>query len=124
MRALIQIAFNGVALWLAAHLVPGINYYGGLFDLLVAGMVFGLINLLVKPLVTLLSLPFIVITLGLFFVVINGCTLYLAALFLEDLWIDSFRAAMLGGVVIAMFNWMVRGLSGESSQLERRTISF
>ena len=80
--------------------------------LLLAGLVFGLINLIVKPIVTFFSLPLIVVTLGLFFLVINALMLYLAAYFLDGLTVDGFVAALLGGLVIALFNWALRAFGG------------
>ncbi len=109
MRALAQIVLNGVGILLAAYLVPGIDYQGGLLYLLLAGLVMGLVNLLVKPLVTLLSLPFIVLTLGVFFLVINGLMLYLAAFLLSGLTVEGCLPAILGGIVLALFNWLIRG---------------
>lgn len=110
LRAVVQVALNGVALWLAANLVPGIAYTGGWLYLLIAGLVFGLINLLVKPIVTFFSLPFIVLTLGLFFLVINALMLKLADVLLDGLVVDGAVAAILGGLVIAVFNWVVGAL--------------
>ena len=75
MRAFLQVVLNAAALWLAANLVPGIHYTGGLVWLLLAGLVLGLLNLLVKPILTFFSLPLIVLSLGLFFLVINGLIL-------------------------------------------------
>lgn len=111
LRALLQVVLNGAGLWLASELVPGIAYQGDLLYLLLAGLVIGLINLLVKPIVTLLSLPLIVLTLGLFYLVINGLVLYLAAGLLDGLTVDGCVPAMLGGLVIAALNWLVRAFS-------------
>ncbi len=108
MWLIVQVLLNGVAILLAAYFVPGIQYEGGVVYLLLAGLVMGLINLFVKPLVTLLSLPFIVLTLGLFFFVINGLMLYLASWVLDGLTIEGCFPAILGGVVIGIFNWLVR----------------
>jgi putative membrane protein len=77
---------------------------------LIVGLVFGLVNLLVKPIVTLLSLPLIVLTLGLFYLAINGLMLWLASYFLSGLRIDGCLPAILGGLVIAAINWLVRAL--------------
>ena len=107
LRALAQVALNALALWLASRIVPGIEYSGGLLYLLLAGFVFGLINLLVKPIVTLLSLPFLVLTLGFFFLVINALMLKLADWLLSGLTVRGAVAAILGGLVIAVFNWLV-----------------
>ncbi len=112
MRALAQILLNGIGIVIAAELVPGIAYQGGLLYLLLTGLVIGLINLLVKPLAVLLSLPLLVLTLGLFFLVINGLMLALAALLLDGLTIAGFVPALLGGLVLALFNWLVRAFAG------------
>ena len=113
LRAIAQVVLNGVALLVAAYLVPGIEYAGTLPYLLLAGLVLGLVNLLVKPLVSLLSLPFIVVTLGLFYLVINGLMLALAASLLDGLTVDGCLPAVLGGLVIAAFNWIVRAFTTE-----------
>jgi putative membrane protein len=111
MRALLQIVLNGVAVLIAAYLVPGIAYHGSLLYLLLVGLVFGLINLIVKPIVTFFSLPLIVLTLGLFYLVINGLMLYLAAGLLQGLEVHGCLPAILGGLVIAIFNWLVRAFA-------------
>lgn len=113
LRALIQIVLNGVAILLVAKIVPGIHYQGDIWYLLLTGLVVGGINLLVRPLVVLLSLPFIVLTLGLFFLVINGALLYLASFLLSGLTIDGCFPAILGGLVMALLNWVIRALSSD-----------
>ena len=113
MRALIQILLNGLAILLVARVVPGIHYEGDWIYLLLTGVVVGLLNLTVKPLVTVLSLPFIVLSLGLFFIVINAFILYVAAWLLGGLTIDGCGAALLGGLVMALFNWVVRAFDQE-----------
>lgn len=115
-RALLQIVLNGVALLIAAKLVPGITYTGDLLYLLLAGLVLGLINLLVKPIVTFFSFPLIVVTLGLFYLVINGLVLLLADRLLADLQVDGCLPAILGGLVIAVLNWLVRAVSPSSEE--------
>jgi putative membrane protein len=113
-RALLQIALNGVAVLVAAYLVPGITYTGHLPALLLVGLVVGLINLIVKPIVTVFSFPLIVLTLGLFYLLINGMMLYLAAWLLpHHLQVSGCGAAILGGLVIALVNWLVRAFTSE-----------
>lgn len=107
-RSLAQIALNGLGVFLAAWLIPGIDYQGGVFYLLLTGLVIGLINLLVKPLVSLLSLPLIMLSLGLFYLVINGAMLLLAAALLDGLTVDGCLPAILGGLVLGLFNWLTR----------------
>jgi putative membrane protein len=110
LRAILQVVLNGLALLLTAALVPGVHYDDGILPLLVAGLVIGLINLVVKPVVRFLSLPFIVITLGLFYLVINGAMLALASVLLPRLHLDGCLPALAGGLVMAMFNWVTRWL--------------
>jgi len=113
LRALLQIVLNGIALLVAAYLVPGIHYSGSLWYLLIAGLVLGLINLVVKPIVSFFSFPLILLTLGLFYLLINGLMLYLADIFLDGLTVDGCIPAILGGLVIAVFNWVMRALTPE-----------
>ena len=106
LRLIAQVALNGLGVWLAAYLVPGVDYVGDLPYLLLTGLVIGLINLLVKPLVTLLTLPAVMVTLGLFLLVINGAMLLLAAALLDGLTMDGCLPAILGGLVLALCNWI------------------
>lgn len=116
-RALLQIVLNGVAVLIAAYFVPGISYTGTLPALLLVGLVIGLVNLVVKPIVTFFAFPLIVVTLGLFYLVINGLMLYLAAWLLPGhLHVSGCGAAILGGVVIALVNWLARAFAPSSSE--------
>jgi putative membrane protein len=110
-RALLQVVLNGIALLIAARLIPGIHFTGGWIYLLLAGLVIGLLNLLVKPIVSFFSFPLIVLTLGLFYLVINGLTLLLADALLSELRIEGCLPAILGGLVIALANWLVRAFT-------------
>jgi putative membrane protein len=109
-RMLLQILLNGLGVMLAAYVVPGVHYTGSWPYLLLVGLVIGLINLLVRPLVVLLSLPALLLTLGLFYLLINGALFYLAAYLLHGLTVDGCLPAVLGGLVLAVFNWLMRGV--------------
>jgi putative membrane protein len=111
LRALLQVILNAVGLWLASRYIPGISYTGDLLSLLFAGLVLGLVNLLVKPIVSLFSFPLIVLTLGLFYLAINGLMLWLTAGLLAGLQVDGCLPAILGGLLIAFLNWVVRAFS-------------
>lgn len=110
MTILLRILLNGLALWTAPYLLPGVHFRGDLWRLLVAGAVVGLINLLVRPLLTLLSLPLVVVTLGLFYLVLNGFLFWLADRLLADLAVDSFLWAIAGGLFLAVWNFVLRAL--------------
>lgn len=106
MKLLIRLIVNAIALWVAVRLVPGITYEGGPVTLLLVALIFGVVNALVRPLLTVLTCPLIVVTLGLFVLVINGILLALTAwisgLFDLGFYIDGFWAAFLGALVISI----------------------
>jgi putative membrane protein len=110
-KALARILLNGLALIVAAHLVPGIEYrQDGILVLLLAGLVVGAVNLLVKPVAVFFSFPLIVVTLGLFYLLINGLLLQLVDFFVPQLTVQGCFPAILGGLVIGLFNWAVQVL--------------
>jgi putative membrane protein len=108
MRILARILLNGLGLVAAATLLPGIHWSGDLAALVLAGCVIGAINLIVKPVVTFLSCPLIVLSLGLFYLVINGAMLALADALLPPLEVDGFLWAVGGGIFLALFNLVIR----------------
>lgn len=99
------------ALWAATQLVPGIHV-AGLFSLLLAALVFGLVNAVVRPAMVLLSLPLTVLTLGLFLLVVNAAMLGLTALLLPGVRIDGFGPALLGAIVVSIVSWAATRLFG------------
>ena len=119
MKLLARIVLNGIGLLVVAYLVPGVHWNlvltsaDGILTLVGAGIVLGLLNLLVKPLLSFLSIPLIFLTLGLFYLVINGIVLKLADFFLDSLTVDGFVAAILGGLVLSIFNLLVKGIGKE-----------
>lgn len=108
MTILLRIVLNGLGLWAAAQVLPGVHYQGDLWYLLIAGFVLGLVNLLVRPLLTLLSLPLLVVTLGLFYLILNGFLFWLTDQLLDGLSVDSFFWAMAGGLFLAIWNLLLR----------------
>lgn len=103
-----------VAIAFTAWLLPGINVVDDAsVSYALIAVVFGVINTFVKPLVKLLTCPFIVFTLGLFLLVINGAMLWLTAEILPDLLtIDNFWWAMLGGLVMAIVGTVLESWLG------------
>ncbi|MEX1258122.1 MAG: phage holin family protein, partial [Gemmatimonadota bacterium] len=81
----IRLFVNAVALWVAAQLVSGIQLTGDFWPIILVAAVFGLVNALIKPVALLLSLPFLIITLGLFTIVINALMLMLTAAIVDAL---------------------------------------
>jgi putative membrane protein len=70
------------------------------------GLLFGVVNALVGPILRLLSLPFVLLTLGLFLLVVNAALLGLTALITDRLEIDGFLTALLGGLILAIAGWV------------------
>ena len=106
----IRIFVNALALSAAAYLVSGIHLTGGFGDVLVVALVFGLVNALLKPLVWILSLPFLVVTLGLFTFVVNGLMLLVTARLTENLAVSGLWSAVLGSVVISLVSMVMGSL--------------
>lgn len=102
----IRWVINAVALYVAVLIVPGIVFGGEWVDLLWLALIFGLLNALVRPILKLLALPLIILTLGLFTLLINAGMLLLtssvAQSFGLDFSVDGFWAAFLGGLVITL----------------------
>lgn len=110
---LIGLAVNGVAIWVASELIPGISLTfpaGETLDKVlyvgVIALIFTLVNMIVKPIVKVLSLPLTIITLGLFSLVISALMLlltgWIAGKVGYGLVIDGFLPALLGAIVIAL----------------------
>jgi putative membrane protein len=72
MSFLVRLLVNAAALWVATRIVPGVTYSGEVLPFLVVALVFGIINTFIGPVVKLLSLPLIILTLGIFALVVNG----------------------------------------------------
>src|SRR5438105_15798482 len=118
MQLLIRLIINAVAIWLAAAWVDKIQIWspedkgtgGKVIVILAVAVVFTIVNALVKPIVKLLSLPLVIVTLGLFLLVINALMLWLTAKITETtdygLRVDGFWAAVWGGIIVAVVNWI------------------
>jgi putative membrane protein len=106
LRLLIRFVVLALIIGLVAEIVPGIHVHGGFGSLLWIAFLFSLVNLILGPIARLLSLPFILVTLGLFLLVIDAALLGLTAAITSHLDIDGFWWAVLGGLLIAIFSWL------------------
>jgi putative membrane protein len=106
MRLLLRFACNAVALYVAAWAISGVSYGNDWWSLLIAAAVFTLVNMWVKPILTILSLPFIIVTLGLFLFLLNILMLYITD-WLTDFDLRSFGAAALAAIVVSVVNWVL-----------------
>lgn len=110
MRILLSIVFNAIALYATAMVVPGITFRGSIGILLVAGAIFGLFNLIVRPVAMLLSLPLLIVTLGLFYFVLNGILLWVASFILPGYNVAGLIPGILGSLVFTIVNWALSAL--------------
>lgn len=102
MSFIIKVLVNAAALWVAAQIVPGIDLIADIWQVLLIALVFGLINAFIKPILKVLSLPVLILTLGLFAIVINMVMLAITAGLMEGLTVDGVLAAFLGALVISV----------------------
>lgn len=106
----IRLFVNALALSVAAWLVPGIVLEGGVGGVLLVALVFGLVNAVLKPLLLVLSFPFLIVTLGLFAFVVNGLMLLLTARLTDQLAVSGLWAAILGSIVISVVSAVIGSL--------------
>lgn len=97
-----------LGLWIAAGLLSdSISYDSQAHVIVVAGLILAIINTILKPILVVFSLPALVITLGLFMIIINGLTVYIASKLYTELHITNFWAAVFAGMVIGLVNYLV-----------------
>ncbi len=117
---LVRLIINAAALFVAVQLIPGMHFVGGLGKLLLVALVFGLVNAVVRPVLTLLSCPLIVVTLGLFLLVINalmlGLTSWLSSRLNLGFQVDGFWPALLGGLIIGLVSTALTLFVGRAAQ--------
>jgi putative membrane protein len=115
---LLSLSINIIAILAAVWIVPGIDLQGPWWGLALVALLFGLINTAVRPLLLLLALPFVIVTLGVFMLVINALMLYLTSWLAQgfniEFTVNSFGAAVLGSIVISIITTLLRLISGES----------
>jgi putative membrane protein len=110
-RLIISIIVNGLAIGLTAALLPGIHIVPFSYTtLLLLGIVFGVINAIIRPVVNVLSLPITILSLGLWQLVLNALMLYLGSLFISELKIDGFWWAILGGIVMGIIGSILEAI--------------
>lgn len=116
---LVRVAVNAVALWVASLIVPGITFAGAdsttsmIITIGAVGLIFGVLNAIVKPVLFVLSLPLLIVTLGLFLLVLNAIMLSLTSwasgalglnFVVQDFWWDAVLGAIIISIISAMLN--------------------
>ena len=127
MWLLSRLLINAAALWAATEFVDGISFDGDWRLLFVVALVFGVLNVAVRPILKLLTLPFLILTLGLFIFVVNAVMLWLTGLVSDTFGlgfhVNRFRAAFVGALVVTVVSFalslFVRPERGNKKERER-----
>lgn len=114
---LLRTLISAIGLWIAAALVPGMELRGT-GTLLLAALLLGVVNAVVRPLLVLLTLPITVLTLGAFLLVVNAAMLALVARLLDGFTLEGFGAALLGSIVVGLTGWIASWYVGPRGRVE------
>ena len=114
---LVRTLISAAGLWVAAAILPGISIRG-VGTLIVAALLLGVANAVVRPVAIILTLPITVVTLGLFLLVINASMLALVAYLLEDFTIAGLGSAVLGSLVVGITGWLSSWFIGPRGKTE------
>lgn len=104
---------NTFGVLIAVALVPGVDYEGAL-ALLLASLLLGVLNAAVRPFLLVLALPLVVVTLGLFIIVINAVLLFVVSGIVPGFHVESFGSALLGALIIGVVAFLLNGLTGRN----------
>jgi putative membrane protein len=116
MGFLLRVVVNIVAIVLAAKIVRGIELDGAL-SAVAAGLLLGVVNAVVRPVLLVLTFPITLVTLGLFLLVLNGICLWLVAAVVKGFTVAGFWPAVLGALVVSIVSWVVTVLVSDSGKL-------
>ncbi|HBA45973.1 hypothetical protein A2W67_03250 [Candidatus Nomurabacteria bacterium RIFCSPLOWO2_02_40_28] len=112
MKTIIHWVVSALAILISAYVLPGVHVDGFLSALIVA-VVLGVINVFLRPILIMFTLPLTVLTLGLFVLVINGILIMLAAYVVPGFAVDGFLSAFLFGIVLAVVSAVLQSFKGE-----------
>lgn len=118
-RFILRAAIAAVGLWLATEWIHGLSIDAPM-TLVVAAVLLGIVNAFIRPLLILLTLPFTVVTLGLFLLVVNAAMLALVAALLPGMHVSGFWAAFWGALVVSIVSWIGSMVFGPKGRIEVR----
>jgi putative membrane protein len=123
MSFIVRILITAAALWVAVRLVPGISYTGTTASFLVLALIFGAINAILRPILFVLSLPFLIATLGLFTFVVNALAFWIASALSATLGlpfhVSGFVAAFWGALVVSVVSFALSMFVGKERRGEQ-----
>ena len=107
MFLLIRLIINMVAILIISYLFPRVIKVDGFWAALIAALLLGIVNAIIRPILVLLTLPITILTLGLFLLVINGLMLWLVSVFVKGFQVNGFWGAVLGSILISIVSWIL-----------------
>jgi putative membrane protein len=113
-----RLVITALGLWAAAKIVPGIQI-DGWGNLLVAALLLGFVNAVIRPVILILTLPLTVLTLGLFILVVNGISLSVVAWLMPGFTLSGLGSAILGSIIVGLTSWFASTFVGGSGRIER-----
>ena len=114
---LLRTVIIGLGIWLATYLVPGVSASSA-GALIWAAIALGLINAFVRPVLVLLTLPFTILTLGLFLLILNAGMLNLAGWFVDGFNVDGFWSAVFGAIIVSVVSGLCSRFIGPRGRYE------
>jgi putative membrane protein len=111
MKLIIRLLIASFAVWVAANVVPGVQI-ADFKTALIFAVILGLLNAIVKPILSLIALPITLLTLGLFSLVINGLMILLAANIVEGVVVSGLLSALLFSIVMTLVSWFLNLIAG------------
>jgi putative membrane protein len=118
-RFILRVLIAAAGLWLAARIIPGVTA-DGWKTLIIAGFLLGIVNAIVRPVVTLLTFPLTIVTLGLFLLVVNAAMIGLVAWFLDGLTINGLWAGVQAAIVTGIVSWIGHAVLGDAQKQRER----
>jgi len=109
MRFLLSWVLNALALLIVAYLIPDIHVTG-LDVALIAAVLIGLVNMLIRPLLVIFTLPITILTLGLFILVINGLLFWVVGHYLQGFAVQTILAGIIGAFAYSIISWILASL--------------
>ena len=125
MPFLVRLLVNAAALWVATRVVPGVTYVGDWLPFLGVALIFGVLNATIRPVAKILTFPLIIVTLGIFALVVNGLMLWLtrslAAALDLGFHVRGFWPAFWGALVVSIVSTLLSFLVRDPTRRQRRT---
>ncbi len=107
MRFIFRLLINVVAILIIAHIAPGLIRVDGFLAALIAAILLGIVNTIIRPILVILTFPLTLLTFGLFLFVINALMLWLVSALLSGFHVNGFWGALFGSILISIVSWLL-----------------